>query len=314
MLNGVIIIDKPAGRTSHDVVSMVKRSLGVKKAGHTGTLDPLATGVLPVCLNEATKLARFLADEHKEYRATMFLGTKTDTLDIQGNIVGRSDVVRSDEEIMSALAGKVGRITQVPPAFSAVKYCGQPLYKWARSGVMLNVQPREVEIYSIAVENIAFPEVTFRVACSKGTYIRTLCADVGEELGCGACLSSLRRLKSGLFSEEMAVSLDNGSAASRKEDLKARILPMTRLLPLLKTIEVEENFAHKLRSGLQPSVGAMKDHVLPFLETGDMVKFISRNGCLVALAEVMASLDDFSQVDEKSQAVRIVRVFNNMHN
>jgi tRNA pseudouridine55 synthase len=312
MMNGVIIIDKPAGKTSHDVVSTVKKLLGVKKAGHTGTLDPMATGVLPVCLNEATKLARFLTDDTKEYRATMLLGVETDTQDVEGKVTGRSEQIRSDEEIRTALAKMVGKIMQMPPAFSAVKYCGKPLYKWARQGVMLKTAPREIEILSIVVEDISYPRVTFRIVCSKGTYIRTLCADVGDRLGCGACLCSLRRLKSGYFSEDMAVSLENDYPdAEKKEKLAAKLLPITKLLPLLKTIEVDDIFADKLRDGFQPSVEAMKTNVLPFLEAGDMVKFISRSGYLVALAEMVASVNNFSVSDDKCKAVKIVRVFNN---
>ena len=309
-MNGVVIIDKPAGKTSHDVVSAVKRILGVKKAGHTGTLDPMATGVLPVCINEATKLARFLSADSKEYLATMLLGVKTDTQDTEGKITGQSDKVVTPAEIKAALAGMVGKIKQVPPAYSAVKYCGEPLYKWARKGVILDVAPREVEIQSIIVEDISFPRVTFRVACSKGTYIRTLCADIGELLGCGACLCGLRRLRSGFFSEDMAVSLDNMSGADKKGELAAKMLPMAKLLPLLTAIEIEDSFVNRLRDGFQPSVKAMKAHVLPFLETGDMVKFISHSGCLVALAEMVAPVSNFPEIDEKCQAAKIVRVFN----
>ena len=226
MMDGVIIIDKPAGKTSHDVVSEVKKILGVKKAGHTGTLDPMATGVLPVCLNEATKLAGFLTGEDKEYLATMLLGVKTDTLDIEGKIISQSDNFVTEEEIRAAMAQMVGTIKQVPPAYSAVKYCGKPLYKWARKGVFLEMEPREVKIHSIVIEDISFPRVTFRVVCSKGTYIRTLCSDIGDLLGLGACLCSLRRLRSGFFSEEMAVSLNNYEDNDKKNKLLEKILPM----------------------------------------------------------------------------------------
>lgn len=313
-MNGVVIIDKPAGKTSHDVVARVKKILGAKKAGHTGTLDPMATGVLPVCVNEATKLAGFLLDDSKEYLATMLLGVKTDTLDTEGEIIGRSDHVVSIEEIRVALARMVGKIKQIPPAYSAIKYCGDPLYKWARKGIIIEPEPREVEIRHITIEDISFPRITFRVACSKGTYIRTLCADVGESLGCGACLCGLRRIRSGFFSEDMAVSLTDNSHQEKKEELLSRMLPMTKLLPLLTVIEIEDAFANKLRDGLQPSVEAMRAHVPPFLETGDMVKFVNRRGYLVAIAEMMTAASNFSAVDEKCQAARIVRVFNNVQN
>lgn len=313
-MNGVIVIDKPAGFTSHDVVSQVKKILGAKKAGHTGTLDPMATGVLPVCVNEATKLAGFLSNDNKEYLATMLLGVKTDTLDTEGKIVGQSDDVVSDHEIETTLSRMVGKIKQIPPAFSAVKYCGDPLYKWARKGFMIEAAPREVEIRHVFIKDISYPRVTFQVACSKGTYIRSLCADVGELLGCGACLSGLRRIRSGFFSEDMAVALTNGSPAAKKEELLGRMLPMTQLLPLATAIEIEDAFANKLRDGLQPSVETMRTHAPPFLEAGDMIKFINSRGCLVAIAEMVTSVSNFFKIDEKCQAARIVRVFNNIQN
>ena len=313
MMDGVIIIDKPAGKTSHDVVSEVKKILGVKKAGHTGTLDPMVTGVLPVCLNEATKLAGFLTGEDKEYLAIMLLGVKTDTLDIEGKIISQSDNFVTEEEIRAAMTQMVGKIKQVPPAYSAVKYCGKPLYKWARKGVLLDVEPREVKIHSIVIEDISFPRVTFRVVCSKGTYIRTLCSDVGDLLGLGACLYSLRRLRSGYFSEEMGVSLNNYEDNNKKNKLLEKILPMAELLPLLTTIKLEDHYAAKLLNGWQPSVEMMKEHDLPFLKAGDMVKFISSSGYLLAVAEMVAPVNKFSEFDGKRQAAKIVRVFNNVN-
>jgi tRNA pseudouridine55 synthase len=313
MMDGVIIIDKPAGKTSHDVVSEVKKILGVKKAGHTGTLDPMVTGVLPVCLNEATKLAGFLTGEDKEYLAIMLLGVKTDTLDIEGKIISQSDNFVTEEEIRAAMTQMVGKIKQVPPAYSAVKYCGKPLYKWARKGVLLDMEPREVKIHSIVIEDISFPRVTFRVVCSKGTYIRTLCSDVGDLLGLGACLYSLRRLRSGYFSEEMGVSLNNYEDNNKKNKLLEKILPMAELLPLLTTIKLEDHYAAKLLNGWQPSVEMMKEHDLPFLKAGDMVKFISDSGYLLAVAEMVAPVNKFSEFDGKRQAAKIVRVFNNIN-
>ena len=310
MMDGVIVIDKPAGKTSHDVVSEVKKILGVKKAGHTGTLDPMVTGVLPVCLNEATKLARLLTGANKEYLATMLLGVKTDTLDIEGKIIGQSDKFVSTEEIRAVMLQMIGEIKQIPPAYSAVKYCGKPLYKYARSGVILDMKPRDVTIYNIVIEDISFPRVTFRVVCSKGTYIRTLCSDIGDMLGVGACLYSLRRLKSGIFLEEMAVCLSDYVSNDHKNKLSEKILPMTELLPLLCSIELEDDSAAKLRNGWQPSVEMMKAHDLPLLKAGDMVKFISR-GYLLAVAEMLAPVNKFPEFDGKMQVAKIVRVFNN---
>jgi tRNA pseudouridine55 synthase len=174
------------------------------------------------------------------------------------------------------------------------------------------MEPREVKIHSIVIEDISFPRVTFRVVCSKGTYIRTLCADIGDLLGLGACLCSLRRLKSGCFSEEMAVSLNDYVENNKKNELLEKILPMAELLPLLTSIELEDHSAEKLRNGWQPSVEMMKEHDLPFLKAGDMVKFISSSGYLLAVAEMVAPVNKFSEFDGKSQAAKIVRVFNNI--
>ncbi|KQC06597.1 MAG: hypothetical protein APR62_01115 [Smithella sp. SDB] len=312
MMNGVIIIDKPAGKTSHDIVIEVKKILGVKKAGHTGTLDPMATGVLPVCLNEATKLTGFLTDENKEYLATMLLGVKTDTLDIEGKVIDQyENIAVTEDKIRNVMMQMVGTIKQVPPAYSAVKYCGKPLYKWTRKGVSFKVEPRKVTINSIIIEDISLPCVTFRVVCSKGTYIRTLCSDIGDLLGCGACLYNLRRLRSGVFSEEMAVSLNNYEGDDKNDILK-KILPMSELLPLLTTIELGDHSAAKLLNGWQPSVEMMKEHNLPSLKAGDMVKFTNNSGYLLALAEMVESVNKFSEYDGKRQAARIVRVFNNI--
>jgi tRNA pseudouridine55 synthase len=309
MLDGVIVIDKPAGKTSHDVVNEVRKVLGIKKVGHTGTLDPLATGVLPVCLNEATKLAGFLSGEDKEYLATMLLGVKTDTMDTEGKIISQSDNFVSEDEIKSVVSRMTGKIKQIPPAYSAVKYCGKPAYKWARSGVLPDLKPREVTIHSIAVEDISFPRVIFRVVCSKGTYIRSLCSDIGEVLGTGACLCGLRRLKSGIFLEEMAVVLSDYTGNGNKVELVKKILPMTELLPLLATIELKDLSAAKLRNGWQPSVEMLQEHDLPLLKAGDMVKFIS-GGSLLAVAQMLDPVNNLSGFDGKTQAARIVRVFN----
>ena len=304
------MIDKPAGLTSHDVVSEVKKILGARKAGHTGTLDPLATGVLPVCLNEATKLAQFLTAENKTYQATMLLGVRTDTQDTEGEIVEKSDRLVSEEDIRAALGRLAGKIKQVPPAFSALKHKGKPLYKYARAGEFPEIPAREVEIFSLNVRDISFPNVTFDISCSKGTYIRTVCSDVGHALGCGACLSGLRRLQSGFFTEDMAVSLENGPAEDKKKRLLASILPMAQALPAFAAVEASEVLTDKLRAGFQPDVETMRLNVLPFLAAGDMIKFISRDGNLIAVAEILLSTIAMAGQDGKAQAVRMLRVFN----
>jgi tRNA pseudouridine55 synthase len=312
-MDGIVVIDKPAGLTSHDVVSQVKKILGARKAGHTGTLDPLATGVLPVCLNEATKLAQFLTAENKTYRATMLLGVRTDTQDTEGEVIEKSDRLVSEEDIRMALTGLVGKIKQVPPAFSALKHKGKPLYQYARAGEFPEMPAREVDIFSLSIRDISFPNVTFDISCSKGTYIRTVCSDIGQGLGCGACLSGLRRLQSGFFTEDMALSLKRDAGEGEKKRLLASILPMAQALPTFASIEVDELLADKLRAGFQPDVETMWRNVLPFLAAGDMIKFVNRSGSLVAVAKMLLSADEMAGQDGKTQAVRILRVFNGSH-
>ncbi len=310
-MDGVVVMDKPAGLTSHDVVARVKRILGAPKAGHTGTLDPMATGVLPVCVGEATKLAPFLTGDDKTYRATLLLGLETDTQDTQGRETGRSDLVPSEEEIRRVLGRLKGKIRQIPPAFSALKHKGRPLYKYARAGEFPKISPREVEIFSLDVKSIGYPYVTFEITCSKGTYIRTVCADAGRALGCGACLSGLRRLRSGCFTEEMAVALEEDAASARKA-MTAKMLAMAQALPAVAAVEVGEPTAGRLRAGFQPEASMMRENVLPFLAAGDMIKFIGPDGSLVALAETQMSSVDIEQQDGKTRVGRTLRVFNSL--
>ena len=308
-MDGIVVIDKPAGYTSHDVVSEIKKILGARKAGHTGTLDPLATGVLPVCINEATKLAQFLLAEKKTYLATMLLGIRTDTQDTEGKVTEKSDRVVSEEDIREALRRMVGKIQQVPPAYSALKLKGKPLYKYARAGEFPEISARNVEIFSLNVRDISFPYVTFDISCSKGTYIRTVCSDVGNALGCGACLSGLRRLRSGFFTEDMAVSLDNKALADKKKELLFKMLPMAQSLPTFAAIEVSESLADKLRAGFQPDVEMVRQNVLPFLAAGDMLKFITPGGHLVAVAQMQMPASEMANQDGRTPAAKILRVF-----
>ncbi|MRR17313.1 MAG: tRNA pseudouridine(55) synthase TruB [Deltaproteobacteria bacterium] len=311
-MDGVVVIDKPAGLTSHDVVSEVKKILGARKAGHTGTLDPLATGVLPVCINEATKLAQFLSAEKKTYLATMLLGVRTDTQDTEGTVTERSNRVVSEEDIRSVLGRWVGKIKQTPPAFSALKHKGKPLYKYARAGEFPEIAARDVEIFSLNIKDISFPYVKFEISCSKGTYIRTLCSDIGDELGCGACLSGLRRLQSGFFTEAMAVALERGNRGEKKEELLSKMLPMAQSLPAYTAIEVNESLVDRLRAGFQPDVDMLRQNVLSFLAAGDMIKFVSTSGQLVAIAEMQVSAGLMDGQDGKAQAARMLRVFNSV--
>lgn len=311
-MNGVVVIDKPSGLTSRAVVEEVKRSLGIKKAGHTGTLDPLATGVLPVCLGEATKLVQFLALDDKEYRATLLLGVRTDTLDTEGRVISREEPLVTPDRVTEALSGLTGRREQVPPRYSAVKFRGRPLYEWTRRGIDVEQLPRDVEVYSVRIDEIRLPEVTFTVSCSKGTYIRTLCAEVGETLGCGGCLSALHRIRSGSFREETALALapEGTPAEEKRERLLASLVPMTDLLPELAVIAVDRSLAERVRNGYQPEGEILARYHIPFLAAGDVVKLVLGEKHLVAVARMLRASDELAPEGGAGPAVRIMRVFN----
>jgi len=309
-MNGIIVIDKPSGPTSRDVVEEVRRTLGVRKAGHTGTLDPLATGVLPVCLDEATKLVQFLALDSKEYRATLLLGVRTDTLDTEGIVLTREVPRVSREQVEAALKGLKGKRKQVPPRYSAVKVRGRALYDWTRRGIDVEASAREVEIYDIRIEEIHLPEVTFAVACSKGAYIRSLCAEAGEALGCGGCMSALRRTRSGNFREEEAVALKGLTEEEKRERLSAHLLPLAELLPDLAAVDVDPVLAKRLQNGYQPDGEVLARYHIPFLVAGDVVKITLQGKHLVAVARMLCASDELALQGKKRQAVKILRVLN----
>ncbi|MHB8771448.1 MAG: tRNA pseudouridine(55) synthase TruB [Syntrophales bacterium] len=311
-MNGVVVIDKPSGLTSRAVVDEVKRALGIKKAGHTGTLDPLATGVLPVCINEATKLVQFLALDDKEYRATLLLGVRTDTLDTEGRVITREEPRVSGQQVVEALGALTGRREQLPPRYSAVKFQGRPLYEWTRRGVDVEQVPRVVEVFAVRVDEVRLPEVVFTVSCSKGTYIRSLCADVGDTLGCGGCMSALRRTRSGGFREEMALGLapEGVTAGERRERLLAGLVPMADLLPGLPVIAVDRPLAERVGNGYQPEGEVLARYHIPFLAAGDVVKLILEERHLVAVVRMLCGSDELASGGHTGPAVRILRVFN----
>jgi tRNA pseudouridine55 synthase len=208
-MDGFLILDKPSGMTSQQALSRVRRALGVKKLGHTGTLDPLATGVLPIALGEATKIIPYLEEETKAYLVTGRLGETTDSYDSDGEILLRADASAIDPtRLETAIQAFLGPQEQIPPVYSAIKVKGRPLYDYARSGQGVELKPRSVHFESLSLESFTAPDFTLRVDCSKGTYIRSLIHDIGQRLGCGAHVTQLRRLQSGPFDLERAFPLD----------------------------------------------------------------------------------------------------------
>lgn len=221
-LNGIIVADKPAGWTSHDVVAKVKRTLGAKKVGHLGTLDPLATGVLPLVINGATRYARFLEGGLKVYEARMRLGVATDTYDSTGKVLAEIDPSGvKEDDVRSALNSFVGQILQVPPMFSAIKRDGVPLYKLARAGAVVERQAKEITITAIEAVAIELPDVAFKVWASRGTYVRSICHDMGALLGCGGHMTALRRVGCGIFSIDEAID-----PRACMEELTVSLMPL----------------------------------------------------------------------------------------
>ncbi|HXI84478.1 MAG TPA: tRNA pseudouridine(55) synthase TruB [Verrucomicrobiae bacterium] len=228
--DGVLLIDKPAGMTSHDVVDRVRRHFGFKKVGHCGTLDPAATGLLILVLERATKLQDRLMSDDKAYEGAMILGVSTDSQDADGEVIAEKPVPPlTAKDIEEVLAKFRGDIQQIPPMVSAVKHQGTPLYKLARKGKTVERKPRLIHIYDLRVLGLELPRITFRVACTKGTYVRTICSDVGDLLGCGAHLHELRRTRSGKFDVNEAHQLQTVLTLTR-EELKSLIIPILKFV------------------------------------------------------------------------------------
>lgn len=249
MYNGIIIIHKEAGYTSHDVVAKMRGILHQKKIGHTGTLDPQATGVLPVCLGSATKLCGLLTDRDKEYVARMLLGVVTDTQDTTGNILKKKAVEVSGEQVREAVLGFVGGYDQIPPMYSAVKVDGKKLYELARAGKEVERRARFVTIREIEILDINLPVVEMRVSCSKGTYIRTLCHDIGQRLGCGAAMDSLVRTRVSEFALENAVTLAGLEKLRDEGRLKEVLIPVDAPFESCPALSVREECRKLLENG-----------------------------------------------------------------
>ncbi|MFH1406637.1 MAG: tRNA pseudouridine(55) synthase TruB [Candidatus Omnitrophota bacterium] len=217
-MDGLLLVNKPAGVTSHDVVDFIRRRFAIKKVGHAGTLDPPATGLLILLLGKRTKDANKFLNHDKEYEATMHLGASTDTADAEGKVIGHAQVPElSPQDIKSVFEKFLGEIEQTPPMVSAIKHQGKSLYKFARKGIEIPRAPRKVKIYDLTIKKIQLPEITFTVRCSKGTYIRTLCEDIGKALGCGAYQSKLLRIRSGDYHLDNAIKFEHLKGLSKEE-------------------------------------------------------------------------------------------------
>ncbi len=248
-MDGILILDKPSGLTSQQALSRVRRALKIKKLGHTGTLDPLATGVLPVALGEATKIIPYLEESTKVYRVTGRLGESTDSYDSDGTILRRADPTWVDRDrLREVLQLFLGPQEQVPPAYSAIKVQGRPLYDYARSGEEVELRPRQVHFIDLDLESFASPEFVLRVKCSKGTYIRSLIHDIGERLECGAHVTALRRLASGGFDLSEALGLEQ--ILENPEQAASHLLSIERLLADWPKVELETSELDRVRAGV----------------------------------------------------------------
>jgi tRNA pseudouridine55 synthase len=248
--DGILNLDKPRGPTSHDVVARVRRLTGVRRVGHAGTLDPLATGVLLVCIGKATRVSEYLGAGQKVYRARVRLGITTDTYDAEGQVVASADLAQvSRAEVERALARFRGTIEQVPPMYSALKHEGQPLHRLARQGIEVERAPRRVEITRLELTRWEPPECTLEVTCSPGTYVRALAHDVGQALGCGAHLAGLVRLASGRFRLEDGVTLDAFTQAAEEGRWAALLHPIDAALVQFPALHLDADAARRLCSG-----------------------------------------------------------------
>lgn len=250
-INGIIVINKEKGFTSHDAVAVMRKILGTKKVGHTGTLDPEATGVLPICIGKGTKVSDMLTNSDKEYVARVTLGKITDTEDIWGEVIEENDASHITEEMVKDAVKKfIGEIEQIPPMYSAIKINGKKLYEYARKGIEVERKSRIVTIKDIDVFGFKDGSFNMRVACSKGTYIRTLCHDLGASLGVGACMSELTRTKSSVFTIENALTLDQIKEKAEAGKVKDIIVPVDALFSDLEKIVLTEDYTAKILNGM----------------------------------------------------------------
>jgi tRNA pseudouridine55 synthase len=281
--SGFLVVDKPGGLTSHDVVDAARRAFGTRRVGHLGTLDPLATGVLPLAVRDATKLVPYVPTDPKVYSGSIELGAATDTFDAEGEVVRRHAGPLPDEAaVRAALAGFVGEILQVPPMYSSVKHEGEPLHRIARRGGHVERTPRKVTIHALEVHGYRPPLVDVEVVCSAGTYVRSLADDLGRELGCGAHLAHLRRTRSGPFAAEQAVTLPALEQAALRGEAEALLLSPIAALGL-RQVQLDEAQVRRVSHGGDvPSPPGVGPPPLP----GTRVAALDAQGELVALMEI----------------------------
>ena len=282
-MNGVLNIYKEAGFTSHDVVAKLRGILKQKKIGHTGTLDPDAEGVLPVCLGNATKLCGLLSDKEKTYEAVLLLGQTTDTQDVSGTVLGTAPVTAGEEEIREAVLGFLGDYDQVPPMYSALKVGGKKLYELAREGKEVERKARRVRILALEIHGIRLPEVSFSVTCSSGTYIRTLCQDIGERLGCGGCMKSLLRTRVDRFRVEDSLRLSEIEELAREGRIGKALIPVDEMFPAYPKLCMKEAADRLVYNGNPFSAGDAQELLQEETLCGTQVRVYDSSGNFVGI-------------------------------
>ena len=300
MIHGFIVIDKPAGITSHDVVSRVRRIAGTRRVGHTGTLDPFATGVLPIAVNDGTKTIPFLDEGLKCYEALMQLGLTTDTLDITGQVLSEGDYSSVTQDLLlGAFASFTGTISQIPPMYSALKQNGQPLYKLARQGQQVERAARQVEIHSLELLSFSPPYVSLRVTCSRGTYVRTLADDIGALLGCGACLKELRRTASGPFQLQKSLTLEMLEKVFREGCSADRFITPYEALGHLPDLSLKQAGLTKVLHGRSPEWNEVEFGQQSRSNLNSGLVRLSLDAELVAVAEIRGGAEQLPKITLK---------------
>lgn len=288
-MDGILNILKPAGMTSFDVVGSLRKAAGQKKIGHTGTLDPSAVGVLPICLGNATKAIEFMIDKDKVYRAELTLGTATDTQDSSGNVIFAKEVEADNDKIIKTIMEFVGEIQQLPPMYSAIKVGGRKLYELAREGEVIEREPRPITIFRIDVVRIwdedtnginKTKKVLFDVHCSKGTYIRTLCHDIGESLGCGGHMSFLVRTRAGKYDIDSALTLEEIKELAERKELNNVLIPVESVFSDYETIVLNESDLFKYNNGV------WLNHATLSAFKNSLISVYSTNGDFIGIGEI----------------------------
>ncbi|MEA1965310.1 MAG: tRNA pseudouridine(55) synthase TruB [Candidatus Aerophobetes bacterium] len=309
MLDGLLLVDKPKGMSSYDVVKKIRETSGIKKVGHTGTLDLSASGLVLICIGKATKLTPFLQDLDKTYRGRMIFGVTTNSLDEEGEVLEEKDASSLNRVDVEKLFSQFkGEISQVPPMFSALHWKGNRLYKLARKGIEIKLPPRKIQVYKFKLLNFIskhHPQAEFEVTCSRGTYIRSLCSDIGKASGYGAYQSSLHRIKIGAFHLNNAKRLEDLEKEIREGKVERILLPLASALPYFPIVKVKRGVEKIIREGRSLYLTHI-DCPPPALEKGDKVRLCRENGQLLAIATSLQNSSHFCKYKMGFKYLRVL--------